>query len=145
MKGWTPDKCALEETKTVENAIRYSIAPEEPEVMLIPFVLGKYPLETVNWWIKEIYDPISTKQTKALADLLCSPLMKKLPWAHQEDSKMQKLNANVLARLSQSYRVITSENFVSDFFIFFFNLESEILSITRESEDAETKISSFRF
>ena len=107
MKGWTPDSCALEETKTIENAIRYSIAPEEPEVMLIPFVLAKYPLETVNWWIKEIYDPISTKQTKALADLLSSPLIKNLPWAHQEDSKMQKLNANVLARISQSYRIVS--------------------------------------
>ena len=100
MKGWTPQTCSIEKTKTLENVIRYSIAPEEPELMLLPFVLGKYPLETVNWWVKEIYDPISSRQTKCLTEFLYSPLMKNLPWAHQEDDKMKKLAANILARLS---------------------------------------------
>lgn len=49
--------------------------------MLVPFVLSKYPLETIIWSIDEVWDPLSSTQTKNLAKLLNGQMYRSLPWA----------------------------------------------------------------
>lgn len=99
MNDWTPLKQPLEEVVPIENAIRYSCQGQNPELMLVPYLIGKYPLQTINWWVDQVWDPLSGKQTKALVSLLDSSLWRSLPWVTSNNEKIKSLFSSIHQRL----------------------------------------------
>ena len=102
MNDWTPISGPLESLKTVKNAIAYSCQSDPPETMLLPFLIGKYPYDTILWWVNEIWDPMSTRQTESLVKLFDSDIFRSMPWATSNDEKLKTLLNAVNERLLRS-------------------------------------------
>ena len=103
MNDWTPLKGPLTGLDAIKTAIRYSIQPDEPGVMLLPYLVSKYPLDSISWWVSECYDPMSKKQTVALTTLLDSKFWRNMPWAVSTDEKIKILFSNIHQRIRNGY------------------------------------------
>ena len=99
MNDWTPATGPLENCLPVKNAIAYSTQSDPPEVMLLPFLIGKYPYDTILWWVNQVWDPMSCKQTQSLVQLLDSSIFRSMPWATANDEKLRALFNSINERL----------------------------------------------
>ena len=110
LNKWTPTGGPLENTKPIENAIRYSCQSSNPELMLVPYIVGKYPLETVSWWVDNVWDPMSARQTKALVGLLNSKFWRSLPWATSTNVNIKNLLSSIHQRLRNGAKILSFQN-----------------------------------
>ena len=124
MNDWTPTSGPLESLITVKNAIAYSCQSDPPETMLLPFLIGKYPYDTILWWVNQVWDPMSTRQTESLVKLFDSDIFRSMPWATSNDEKLKTLlnavNERLLRSISKDFNkkiIALFSIFTTDFFL----------------------------
>ena len=70
--------------------------------MLVPYVIRQYPLDTIVWSIENIWDPLSSSQTRRLTSLLGGDLFRALPWAINGDPRFEKILKAIDERLART-------------------------------------------
>lgn len=70
--------------------------------MLVPYVIRQYPLDTIVWSIGNIWDPLSSSQTRRLAGQLDGDLFRALPWAINGDPRFEKILKAIDERLART-------------------------------------------